>query len=66
VTTILDNRRAELDARIGWLQQEVEALKAKLQREIGTLQVKLDRLQAERSELDNYVPAVDPETGEVR
>ncbi|HEX5960876.1 MAG TPA: hypothetical protein VFY97_06475 [Rhodanobacteraceae bacterium] len=53
--TILDNRRSELDTRIGWLRQEIEALKAKL-----------DRLQVERTELDDYVPAVDPETGEVR
>ncbi len=64
--TILDNRRTELDTRIEWLQREIDALKAKLQREIDALQAKLERVQAERRELDDYVPAVDPETGEVR
>jgi hypothetical protein len=49
MATILDNKRAELDARIELLQAEINGL-----------QTKLDQFLAQRRELDDYEPAVDP------
>jgi vacuolar-type H+-ATPase subunit D/Vma8 len=69
--TILDNKRAELDARIIWVQEEIDRIKAKAQKEIQVIQasmvvdvekreVEFRRWQEQRHELEGYEPAADP------
>ena len=61
MATILDHRRAELDARIMLLEEEIEARTRAFEAEVAALQASKGQLVAQRRELDDYVPAVDPD-----
>lgn len=69
--TILDNKRAELDARIVLTEEEILKIKAKAQKEIQDIQAamvasiekheaELRRWREQRHELEDYEPATDP------
>ncbi len=61
MVTILDNRRAALDGRIVVMQERIDACTAAYQAELAGLKAAQDALIAERRELDDYEPAVDPD-----
>lgn len=65
--TLLENNRAVLDGRIALLTERIDELETNLRVQVARLRAPIDQLHAElqllmqeRHELDDLVPAIDP------